>query len=553
MRALARAGLALGALFAVSSLGAQQRAFHVINYDLTLDLPEAGKTIDGVAKLTVYKRGRGDTLALDLLDLKAKRVLIGGAPKPFRQDASHVLIPVTMGFGDTIVVTVEYGGAVTDGLVIGTDSAGRWMAFGDNWPNRARRWIPSIDHPSDKSTVTWTVRAPSDRKVVANGQLVEESRIPRAADPDGSAGRPVARTLTRWRETRPIPAYLMVIAAAPLVRYDLGATACGLAEIGRCVEQSVYVAPEQQRILPGEFRRAGDIVEFYSRLVGTFPYEKLAHLQSSTRYGGMENAGAIFYADGLFRRGGVGSSLIAHETAHQWFGDAVTEGEWGHVWLSEGFATYFAALYAGHAFGDSALTAEMSKTRAQLIKSAVVASRPVIDTTQTDLMALLNENSYQKGGWVLHMLRSTIGDSAFFGGIREYYAQFRHQNALTDDLRAAMENHIVPGGSAVGALKWFFDQWLTRPGVAQVTTSWTYDATTRRVTLEVEQGSRFAPYRFPLTVDVTDARGVVHRGVVEIPAQLHTRVVLPVIIADGPPRALLVDPAVQLLAELRAR
>lgn len=548
MANLARAAVALGVLSTASALGAQQRAFHVINYDLTLDLPETGKTIEGLAKLTVQRRARADTLLLDLLDLKVKGVTVDGTPVAFKQDAAHVRVPVSAARRDTIEVAIKYAGAVTDGLVIGTDSAGRWIAFGDNWPNRARRWIPSIDHPSDKSTVSWTVRAPSDRRVVANGSLIEETPVPRAADPDGSAGRPVARTQTRWRESRPIPVYLMVIAAAPLARYDLGATACGLAELARCVEQTVYVAPEQQRILPGEFKRAGDIVEFYSRLVGTFPYEKLAHVQSSTRYGGMENAGAIFYADGLFRRGGVGSALIAHETAHQWFGDSVTEGEWGHIWLSEGFATYFAALYAGHAFGESALTNEMAKTRTQLLKSSsVAASRPVIDTAQTDLMALLNENSYQKGGWVLHMLRNTIGDSAFFRGIRDYYAKHRHGNAMTDDLRAAMEKQT---GSS---LSWFFDQWLRRPGVAQLTTSWEYDATSNRVTLVVEQGTRFAPYRFLLTVDVTDAAGKTERVRVEIPAQARTRVELPLEIVGGPPRSLAVDPATALLAQVTAR
>ena len=133
----------------------------------------------------------------------------------------------------------------------------------------------------------------------------------------------------------------------------------------------------------------------------------------------MENATAIFYADGLFRRGGVSEGLIAHETAHQWFGDAVTERFWPHVWLSEGFATYFAALYTQHAHGDTAFRAEMEGLRSAIFKDTVaVARRPVIDTIETDLLALLNVNSYQKGGWVLHMLRSELGDSAFLLGLR---------------------------------------------------------------------------------------------------------------------------------------
>ena len=116
----------------------------------------------------------------------------------------------------------------------------------------------------------------------------------------------------------------------------------------------MYTAPEQSKAMPGPFASAGDIVALFSRLVGPFPYEKLAHLQSSTRYGGMENASEIFYADGAFRRGTMNDELIAHETAHQWFGDAVTERQWPHVWLSEGFATYFSALWVREARGDSA-------------------------------------------------------------------------------------------------------------------------------------------------------------------------------------------------------
>ncbi len=537
------AGLIVGA----ASVQAQSRAFHVSHYDLALDLPDAGKTIDGVATLTVVRTDRADTLTLDLVDLTVRRVLVRGTAVPFGRDARTIRVPVGPGrVGDTLRVTVEYRGAPQDGLVIRTDSAGRWIAFGDNWPDRGRLWIPSIDHPSDKATVTWTVTAPSSLTVVANGTLVETTPLPQPKDPDGAAGRPLARTRTVWRESRPIPVYLMVIAAAPLVRYDLGDTACGFAEGGGCVAQQVYVAPEQRAILPGEFARAGDIVAYFSRLVGPFPYEKLAHLQSSTRFGGMENASAIFYADGIFRRQGAGTSLIAHETAHQWFGDAVTEREWSHAWLSEGFATFFAALYMGRAYGDTAMIGALRRDREGLFKSGVVATRPVIDTLQADLMAMLNDNSYQKGGWVLHMLRAEVGDSAFFGGLRDYHAAHRHSTALTDDLMHAVEKR------AGRSLEWFFDQWLRKPGYAELTARWRYDAAAKRVEVTVEQGGRFGAYRVPLTVDVTDAAGVVHRATVAIPAQASATVTLPLAL-DAAPRALTFDPAVTLLATITVK
>jgi aminopeptidase N len=540
-----RPRLTLALFLAASSAGAQQKAFHVVDYDLAIDLPDAGRTISGLATLTVQRLRAADTLVLDLVDLKVRRVWQPRGPTAFTQDAAHVRIFVGGDRADTLRVSLEYGGEVKDGLVISSDSAGRWVAFGDNFPNRGRQWIPSIDHPSDKATVTWTVRAPSDRRIVANGRLLEETPLPVPRDPDGAAGRPIARTLTRWRESRPIPVYLMVIAAAPLARYELGPTACRLPEQD-CVEQTVYVAPEQRGILPGDFARAGDIVDFFSRTVGPFPFEKLAHLQSSTRFGGMENASAIFYADQLFRKRGVNGELIAHETAHQWFGDAVTESEWAHVWLSEGFATYFNSLWVRHAYGDTAFRAGLERMRAVLLRADEVASRPVIDTEQASVIPALSRNTYEKGGWTLHMLRAQVGDSAFFQGVRDYWVSHRYGNALTDDLQHAVE---ARAGTKLG---WLFDQWLRRPGYASITTSWRYDPATQRADLVVEQGDRFGFYRFPLTIDVTDASGVVHRVKVEVPAQKSTRVVLPLILSAAP-RALAFDPAVELLAEFRTK
>ena len=510
----------------------------VLDYAYTLDLPDRGGAIEGRAVLAVRRTGTVDTLVLDLVSLRVDSVWVNEQAVTFARTDSLIRIPLGRVVGDSFSVAVKYGGEPKDGLIIRTDSAGRWTGFGDNWPNRARNWIPGVDHPSDKATVTWTVRAPGERKVVANGELVEES--PLAV----RGGAP--RTLTRWRESRPIPMYLMVIAAAPLVYYDLGRANCGVSEFDGCVRQSVYVYPELRDYLPGPFADAPAMVKFFSELVAPFPYEKLAHLQSSTRYGGMENAGAIFYSDGAFRRRAIRSGLIAHETAHQWFGDAVTEREWSHVWLSEGFATYFANLWVQHSAGDSAFRADMRGIREQIIKAPEVAARPVIDTAQTNLMALLNTNSYQKGGWTLHMLRALVGDSAFFRGLRSYYLGNRHATAMTDDLQRAVE------ASSGRALGWFFDQWLRRPGFAEVTTSWRYDAAQRRVVATIGQAARFGAYRFPLTVAITDAAGREHRATIDVPAAASATLVVPVDVGASP-RTVTFDPDVRVLGTFTAR
>jgi aminopeptidase N len=507
----------------------------VLDYIFAIDLPDTGTTIRGDAMLTVRRRARADSLVLDLRQLKVTRVLLDGRTRRYVRDDSTIRIGLPRGDSGTYRVSVQYNGKVTDGLIARRDSAKRWTYFGDNWPNRARHWLPTVDHPSDKATVTWVVRGPRGRTVVANGALVETSTI-------GTGRR--ARVMTRWREAKPIPTYLMAIAAAPLVKTDLGDTACGLAEIRRCVAQQVYTAPEQRKIAPGNFSKAGDIVRYFSQTVGPYPYEKLAHLQSSTRFGGMENAGAIFYADRLFRTTGVSEGLVAHETAHQWFGNAVTEREWPHLWLSEGFATYFAALWTGHAHGDSAFRAQMLEIRDHILSdTSVVPKRPVLDTAVTDLMDLLNRNSYEKGGFVLHMLREELGDSAFFGGVRDYFMKHRHGTALTSDLQAALEK------SSGKSLTPFVDQWLRRPGYPELDVTWSTDSASTGIMLQVVQSRTHGLFQFPLDFALTDSAGS-RRVNIGIPAQDTTAVVLPI---SGPVSQVTLDPDVKLLAKFTVK
>jgi aminopeptidase N len=539
---LALAGVALIAVALTNSarVDAQRSrpyrpVFDVADYALTLDLPDTGSTIRGNALITVARVAHADTLKLDLLDLDVSAVSVDGKAVKFNRtsDGIDIVLPSRKATTATFEVNVDYGGAVKDGLIVRQDTAGRWTYFGDNWPNRARHWIPSIDHPSDKATVTWRVRAPSSRTVVANGRLV--SRKPIAGSD---------RVETVWRESKPIAPYLMVIAAAPLTEYDVGDTACGLAELQHCVAQYVYVAPEQRNFLPGPFTRVGEIVQLFSTLVGPFPYEKLAHLQSSTRFGGMENASAIFYADGGFRRGTMRDGVVAHETAHQWFGDAVTERDWPHLWLSEGFATYFAALWTRAARGDSAFRDDMTGIRRTVLRdSGVVTHHPVIDTVETDLMKLLNANSYQKGGFVLHMLRQQIGEGAFFAAIKEYYRKNHHSTALTDDLQVEME------GASKQKLGWFFNQWLRRPGYPTVQAAWRFDAGTHETVIDLVQSGPFGEYEFPITVAAVDSSGATHRASGRMkpsggPIQLR-------IPTATSPASVVLDPDVELLAVLR--
>ena len=534
-------GVVLTLVISIAARGESQEirpyrpAIDVLDYALTIDLPDTGSVIKGDAMLTVRRVARADTLVLDLRKLRVRRVSLDNRARQFVRTDSTILIPLPRGDTGHFRVRVVYDGSVTDGLIARKDSLGRWTYFGDNWPNRARNWIPSIDHPSDKATVTWTVRVPRGRTVIANGTLIETRT-------SGTGMR--ARTMTRWRESKPISPYLMVIGAGPLTKVDLGETACGQGEVRRCVRQSVYVAPELKNTMPGNFAKAGEIVRFFATQVGPFPYEKLAHVQSATRFGGMENATAIFYSDDAFRRGNLSEGLIAHEIAHQWFGDAVTEREWPHLWLSEGFATYFAALWTQKSQGDSAFRADLARIRARVLDdTSDVPKRPVIDTAFTDLLDLLNRNSYDKGGFVLHMLRAELGDRSFFTGVRDYYLKHKHATALTDDLQASLEG---ASGKRLGA---FFTQWLRRPGYPEMDVAWSDSALTS-LSIGITQSGRFGLFEFPLRLALIDPDGNVRRVEVGVPAQLVTKVVLPV---TGSVARVEADPDIQLLARINVQ
>jgi aminopeptidase N len=232
------------------------------------------------------------------------------------------------------------------------------------------------------------------------------------------------------------------------------------------------------------------MLDYFSELIGPFPYPALAHVESSTRFGGMENATAIFYDQKPYREKALDELVVAHETAHQWFGDGVTPRDWPHLWLSEGFATYLAALWRGHEDGDSAFRATMRKTADKVLSSAA-SERPVLDTAQADLMALLNSNSYQKGGWVLHQLRGLMGDSAFFAGLRRYYTIYKDSTAVSSDFARVMSE------AAGKDLDWYFRQSLTQPGYPILDVRWKHSG--KKLTLDITQTQKreWGSYRIP--------------------------------------------------------
>ena len=468
----------------------------ILHYDIEIALPTGPGWIAGRTTIQALRTAPAGSLALDLVGLAVTDVRVDRRVVGIDQREGKLIVATGGGrAGDTLQVEITYAGTPDDGLVLQQTTGGKPSAFVDNWPDRARFWFPSVDHPADKATASYTVHAPAAWQVIANGAPVGPA-VRTAAGTGGPAGD---RRTWRWRTDVPIPTYTMVIGATELAVDTVGTAACGNAPAAagrdRCVEVTTWLYAEDRAKAAPSFARSARMVQLMSEWIGPFPYEKLAHVQSSTRFGGMENAAAIFYDEKGIAAGRNIEGTVAHETAHQWFGDSVTEAEWRHLWLSEGFATYFGALFYEWADGTAAFRSEMSQERRGYLGSAVV-DRPVIDPEADDLFGLLNANNYQKGAWVLHMLRGVVGDSAFQAGIRAYYDKHKNGTALTADLRTAMER-------ASGAdLRWFFGQWLEQPGHPILRVTPTFEATNGQVVVMIEQIQRasWPRFRTPLTL-----------------------------------------------------
>jgi aminopeptidase N len=491
-----------------------------IHHDITISVGDTGNHIVGITQTTwVLRSSEPVEVQLDSA-FRVVRVLTDGEGERRLGritfailPSGGVYIPHLRQAGDTLTTSIRYHGPVSDGLVIRTDSTGRRTIFADNWPDRAHHWFPLEDHASDKATVDFHIEVGGGIRVIANGRLLKIDTLPHG------------RAVWHFTMTQRIPPYGMVFGAGPLTSAALPDAACAV----KCVPTAVLSFPEDSAwAVDGPFRQAGDMVDFFSRLIGPFPYDRLSHVQSTTIFGGVENPTAIFYDGGAYPSRKLGPVTVAHETAHQWFGDAVTEDDWHHLWLSEGFATYFSALWVQHAQGDSAFRVQMQRA-AQAVRQSKATARPILDFAATDLMGLLNSNNYPKGSWVLHSLRGLIGDSAFTAGIREYYRVFRDSTALSSDFARVM------GAAAGQDLEWYFRQALTQPGYPQLAVAWTYQRKQLTLTVRETQPDAWGSYRLPGVVFRIDGRDI--RADIDGP-----ETVVQVDDVKQPPRQVTVDP-----------
>ncbi len=459
----------------------RQPGIDVEHYIFRLTLSDASDEIRGEATVTVRFRAAGvGEFGLDLASPeKGKGMTVDSVDAPFRHEAGRLTIQVSpVEAGARRNFTVKYRGVPATGLRIGTNKYKDRTFFGESWPHLTRHWLPAVDHPYDKATSEFIVTAPVKYRVVANGLLQEEREL-------GDGNR-----LTHWKQSVPIASWLNTIGVAEFSTHYAGRV--------RGVPLETWVYRQDAELGPKSFeepsRRA---IEFFSDRIGPYPYEKLANIQAPGFTGGTELASAILYGEDSVGGKRAVAPLIAHEIAHQWFGDSVTESDWDDVWLSEGFATYFTLLFAEHYDGRDAFVAGLKRARETVIKAeAKLPDQPIVHRNLADTGKVLNALVYQKGALVLHRLRGLVGTEKFWSGIRTYYARHRDGNATTAAFRQAMEEQ---SGQDLG---WFFDQWLNRAGSPAVKFAWHYEGAGKKLIVELEQTQAGSPYRLPLEIAV---------------------------------------------------
>lgn len=410
--------------------------YDVLHYDIDLVVDvEGDDVIEATTTIDLVLDGASDAIALDLAASLAVHSVTTGAGEPVAfERVGHKLVLAGAGFepGVTSQVVVRYGGS--PGIVPTSTEIGPigWYDFATasvtaGEPYGAHTWFPVNDHPSDKATYTFHLDVAEGLVGVANGELLE-SMI---------AG---GRQRTSWTMPYPMASYLAVVAVDDFVLVE--STPSGDIEVFDAVTTSEAAG------LEGDFNQTDEMIAVFSDLFGPYPFDQYGVLVSDGEFGfALETQGRSLFSGEIVDGDGSIEWIVAHELAHQWFGDAVSPATWRDIWLNEGFATYGEDLWFEFGRGvdiDVLATARLERAR----ESSTPAP---IDPGPADVFA---QSVYQRGGVTLHALRLTVGDDVFFEILREWVRRHGGGNASTEDFVALSEE--LSGQD----LTTFFAAWL---------------------------------------------------------------------------------------------
>jgi aminopeptidase N len=475
-------------------------------------------------------------IQFDSVELKISTVTLDGKDAKFSTTDSALIVPLAgpSRQGEHHQVFIRYEGQPKKGLY--------FVLPDKNYPNRpkevwtqgeaedTRYYIPIYDYPNARTTSEMILTVPSTWLTISNGSLVGVKD-----EADGTK-------TWDWKQTEPLSTYLISAIAGEFVEKK---------DTWRGIPVRYVVPRGQEDTIDSTFSRTRQMLDLFSDKLG-IPYPWAQYAQSSVNdfvEGGMENTSATtlttrgLVAPGLapeLRRGS--DDLDSHELAHQWFGDLVTCKDWANIWLNEGFATYFEHYWAEQRYGADEAAYEFWRDQAGWFRQKRLYPVPIVTRNFTDSIEYAG-NVYDKGGWVLKMLRTKLGDDDFFRGLHYYLETNRGQNVVTADLEKAIDH------STSTNVDHFFHQWIWRAGAPKYEVSYVYDAGAHQVKLNVKQTQKVEGavdlFDMPVEIEIATASG--HKTSTIQVSQADETFTLP---ADSAPLMVLFDKGDNILKSL---
>ncbi|MFH1119164.1 MAG: M1 family aminopeptidase [Bacteroidota bacterium] len=444
----------------VRSPNSPRHKFDVLNYELDLDIFHCysspyprGFSSSVIITIKIDSTLSSIGLDADNTSLQVNSVGMNGVSYIHDDNILTISLDGTYHAGDTAFVSIKYNHL---NVIDYAFNVGNGFVFTDCEPEGARKWFPCYDKPSDKATLSLRAKVPANVKLGSNGSLADSVVV---AD----------SLWYTWVSRDPIATYIMVLTSRvnynlDIVYWQKPGPPFDVIPIRFYYNSGENPDPIKQMIVP--------LADFYYNLFGDHPFEKdgFASLNPQFQWGGMENQTLTSLCQGCWY-----SSLIAHEFAHQWFGDMITCATWADLWLNEGFATYIEALWTGEVNGEQAYIDEIESNASYYL--AVNPGWPISDpdwaSNPPSNDVLFNYAiTYMKGSCVLYMYRYVVGDSLFFNSLYEYAndtENFRYQSATIPDFIEKMNQ-------ATGRdLDWFFEEWLYEPNHPVYSNSYSFE------------------------------------------------------------------------------
>ncbi|MBW6513385.1 MAG: T9SS type A sorting domain-containing protein [Candidatus Syntrophosphaera sp.] len=417
--------------------------FDIQKYEITLDINHQTHQIAGNVLATVLAEDNLSSIQYNLVGLTVSSVLVNGVAAAYTHTGGIINISLNIPSGQTFSTQVFYSGVpqlsgapYNIGMIF---SANTVFTISD--PDAGRYWWPCYDHPWDKAVVDLHITLRGDWKVAANG--IRTSIVDNG---DGTS-------TTHWIGEHPMTTYLVCITAGPYV--EINQTA------GDIPIQS-FVTQNQYNNALVDFANVPAMINYFSQVFGPYPFEKYGHaVVSMSTYGAMEHQTMTTLGNFIITGNGTYELIIAHELAHQWYGNAVSFLTFKDVWLSEGFATYSEHLWVDHTLGWQAAADYIYTSYHQYYLNWAAGAGPqtIYDPAFNYYFA---PPSYEKAASVLHMLRLKIGNANFFQLLQDWFSAWSGGNAVTSEFQALAEQ--ISGQD----LNQFFQQWIYGSGTPEL-------------------------------------------------------------------------------------